>query len=222
MEIRFEVIPVGLLETNCYLIWEDSSGSALILDPGDELSRIVKRARELQLRVSAIALTHAHVDHAGVAGSIAEMFGLPVLLHPADLTLLETIPFQATLYGLPEPDPIHETAPLRDGEHIVLGKQRLEVRHTPGHSPGSVCIVSQSARTAWVGDLVFRGSVGRTDIPGGSPQDLSKSLREVILSLPDEFRLCPGHGPETTVGEERCGNPFLRGLIQPHAHGEEP
>ncbi|MDZ7374725.1 MAG: MBL fold metallo-hydrolase [candidate division KSB1 bacterium] len=212
MGLGFEALSVGLLETNCYLIWDELSSQALILDPGDEAMRIARRARELGLSVVAVAITHGHVDHAGAAGSLAELFGVPVLVHPADLDLLQAMPFQASMFGLPEPDPIPETAPLRDGDRVVLGRSVLEVRHTPGHSAGSVSLLSQDGRKAWVGDLIFQGAVGRTDLPGGSVAALRDSLRSVILSLPDDWVLCPGHGPLTTVGEERSANPFVHEL----------
>ncbi len=204
---------MGALATNCSVLWSDGSADCLVIDPGDERDRIEEWLTNRGLRPVGVVLTHAHVDHAGAAGGLARKYGAPLYLHPADRGLLANLPLQANLFGLPDPDPIEGFEDLSDGQVLSLGKGcELVVRHTPGHSPGHVCLLHSPSRTAWVGDLVFAGSVGRTDLPGGDEKLLLQSIRNVILALDDDWNLVPGHGPATTVGQERRHNPFLQGL----------
>ena len=200
---------VGPMAVNCYVLYDRVGGVAVVLDPGGGVPEILDTLRRLDTEVLGIYLTHAHVDHAAGAAALSSSTGATVFAHPAAQELLQVLPMQAKLFGLDPPEIPKQVGWLTDGEEIQIGGAGVVVRFTPGHSPDGVCYLDQFGRQAWVGDLVFRGSVGRTDLPGGSTEQLMRSIREVVLSLEDDWRLYPGHGPDTTVGEERRSNPFL-------------
>ncbi len=198
--LRLWVVPVGPLRVNCYLVAGSRSPEAVVIDPGDEADAILARAAEAGLQVRAILLTHAHWDHVGAVAEVAEATGAPVLLHAADLPLLEEW----------SPRPVVPGRLLDQGDEIRVGEVVLSVLHTPGHTPGGLCF--RAAGRVFTGDTLFAGSVGRWDFPGGSREELLRSLRDRLLPLPDELLVHPGHGPATTIGAERRDNPFLRGL----------
>ena len=212
--VRFDKIVVGPLAVNCYVLYSRRGGGGLVLDPGDDVEVIQRVLRDLGLDLVGIYLTHAHVDHAGGAAQLSRLTGAPVFLHPGDAELLQVLPMQAQLFGLEKPEVPESVLPLADGDQIRLDDASLRVRHTPGHSEGSVCLLDSAGRQAWVGDLVFRNSVGRTDLPGGSTEKLLRSIREAVLTLGDDWILHPGHGPDTTVGEERRNNRFLQEAVE--------
>ncbi|MEW6045387.1 MAG: MBL fold metallo-hydrolase [Bacillota bacterium] len=209
--IRIVTAAVGPLEANCHLILELPSRQAAVIDPGSEPERILKELEGFQ--VAWILATHAHFDHVGALRAIREKTGAPFLLHPADRELLAYAPDAATLFtgaAIPEPPP--PDGPLAHGQRIRLGRVTLEVRHTPGHSPGSVSFILAEPRpVAFTGDTLFAGSAGRTDLPGGSAELLLRSIHRQLLTLPDACRVYPGHGQATTIGAERRTNPFLQG-----------
>jgi len=199
------------MQANAYLaICEETQRCALV-DPGAEAERLLAAAAERGAEVEAILLTHAHLDHLGGVAEAARDTGAPVYLHPDDRPLYDAAPEQGRSFGLELETPPAPQHDLYDGQTIGLGECRLEVRHTPGHSPGHVCLVGDGF--ALVGDCVFAGSIGRTDLPGGDMDTLMNSIREKILTLADDTILYTGHGPSTTVRRERETNPFLTGAL---------
>jgi len=200
-------IPNGQFAQNCYLIADAASGEAVVVDPGEEWERILHEAETRGWRIGAIWLTHAHIDHIlGVAG-VREATGAPILLHPADRPLYDSLPEQALWFGFRLQPPPPPDRPLAQDDVLSVGPHRFRVRHAPGHSPGSVCLLGEGL--ALVGDVLFAGSIGRSDLPGGDGAELLRTIRRELLSLDDDTRVLPGHGPETTVGAERRSNPFL-------------
>ncbi len=202
---------LGPFQANCYLVRGPGASGAALIDPGAEPERIEAALAAWDLPLEAILLTHAHLDHVGAVGALLERRSVPLYLHPDDLPLYRGAPQQAAAFGLsaaplPEPDRAFE-----HGDRVRVAGLDLEVRHAPGHSPGGVVLVADGQ--AFVGDCVFAGSIGRTDLPGGDPRTLLGSIREQILTLPEETVLHPGHGPETTVGREAASNPFLTGAF---------
>jgi hydroxyacylglutathione hydrolase len=197
----------GAFAQNGLLVWCARSRKGILVDPGASVEQMLEAARGAGVEIEKIVLTHAHLDHVdGVARAKRET-GAPIYLHPDDEPLYRAAPTQAQWFGLEVETPPATDAPLEDGQVIRFGECELEVRHAPGHAPGHVILVGDGA--AIVGDCVFAGSIGRTDLPGGDFQTLMASIRRQILTLPDETRLYSGHGPETTVGHERATNPFL-------------
>jgi len=201
----------GAFAENCYLVADPDSREAALVDPGEEAGLFLARLRREGWTPRAIWLTHAHLDHvAGVAAVREAVPGLPLWLHPADRGLYDHAPDQARAFGLalaPQPAPDHEFA---DGASVRLGGLAFAVLHTPGHSPGSVCLSGHGV--VFVGDLLFAGSVGRTDLPGGDTTALLASIRGKLYALPDETVAYPGHGPATTIGVEKLENPFARAV----------
>ncbi|MBI3948827.1 MAG: MBL fold metallo-hydrolase [Armatimonadetes bacterium] len=208
---RFEVGPMG---NNVYLVVDEESGDAAIIDPGLESDPALDRARERGWKVRAIINTHGHFDHVDRDAHFRQQTGAELLIHADDAPMLRALPQQAAWFGMsagpaPAPDRL-----LRDGDEISVGRIRLRVLHTPGHTPGGVCLLTEPAESSPVlfsGDTLFAGSVGRTDFVGGDYATLIRSIRERLLPLPDDTLVYPGHGPETTIGEERRSNPFVGG-----------
>ena len=183
----------------------------MVVDPGASADRMAEAIVAEKLDLHAVVITHAHIDHIeGVHRIRAVASDVPILLHPDDHDLYLALPGQAAAFGLPLPAPQPPpTGPLLHGEHVRFGACALEIRHTPGHAPGHVILVAAEDGVAIVGDVIFQGSIGRTDLPGGDFYALMASIRAQVLTLPDATVLYPGHGPPTTVGHERVGNPFL-------------
>ena len=195
---------------NCYLIFDPAHPDAVLIDPGEETEKFLGEARRRERRIAAIWLTHAHLDHILGVGEIQAATGAPIHLHPADRSLYDELPQQGLWMGLRlarPPAPQHE---LAHGQRLRCGGIELEVRHAPGHSPGHVVFVAPGA--VLCGDVLFAGSIGRTDLPGGDHQTLLASIQRELLTLPDDTRVYPGHGPATSIGTERAGNPFLTSL----------
>lgn len=213
--LRVVTLELGPFQEHTLLLIDPSSRETIVVDPGFEAREIVTSIHREGLHPVAIVLTHGHIDHAfGVAELKAAFPDAPLLLHPDDLPLYEGIAEQARMFGLPEPSLPHHDGLLEDGQTLRVGGIELEVRHCPGHSPGHVVLLHRDpdAPLAVVGDVLFANGVGRTDLWGGSFEDLEQSIRTVLYTLPDETRVIPGHGPETTIGEERQSNPFVADL----------
>lgn len=203
-------IPNGRFAENCWVVADPVTARAAVIDPGEEAERILAMIADRGWTVEQVWLTHAHIDHILGVDRVREATGAPVALHPADRTWYDALPEQAALFGLPTPSPL--APPDRDlvaGGEVEVGGIRFAVRHVPGHSPGHVAFVGHGLAIS--GDTLFAGSIGRTDLPGGDHAQLLASIRRELLSLPDATRVLPGHGPETTIGAERRGNPFLVG-----------
>jgi hydroxyacylglutathione hydrolase len=204
------MLTLGPFQTNAYVVANDKTGEAVIIDPAWDGEVILAAASQRRLHIVSLWLTHAHFDHLGGAAALADAINPPppVALHPDDQGLWRN-QGGAVNFGMhldPGPEP---TIELSHGQILHVGEIELEVRHTPGHTRGGVIFYSSSDKLAFVGDSIFQGSIGRTDLPGGDYDTLIESIRSQVLSLPDETRLLPGHGPETTVGKERLTNPFL-------------
>ena len=204
-----ETLAVGPLGCNCTILGCPETRKALVVDPGGDADRIEALLDRHGLTPVALLHTHAHFDHVLGAPELKARFGAEILLHADDLPLYENVPMQGTFFGfsLPEPAPIDRFVP--DGERLNFGTRDGEVIHTPGHTPGSICLHVGSEKLLLTGDTLFAGGIGRTDLWGGSHADLMRSIRERLLPLPPETRVIPGHGPETTLGEEALTNPFL-------------
>jgi glyoxylase-like metal-dependent hydrolase (beta-lactamase superfamily II) len=212
--VKIVQIPNGMFAENCYLVMDEQAGECAIVDPGEEAGLILHKVAEAGAKPVGIWLTHAHIDHVLGVPRVAAETGAPVWLHPADRPLYDAVPEQAAWFGLAPPGPL--PAPGREmvhGEQLQVGAIRFEVRHAPGHSPGSVCLVGPGVAIG--GDVLFAGSIGRTDLPGGGFDTLIASIEHELLSLPDDTILYSGHGPETTIGRERRTNPFLTGAYRP-------
>lgn len=204
-----EIIPVGPLQCNCSVIGDESTHEAMVIDPGDDISLVLALLRKHGLRVKQIVITHAHIDHVGGAMKLRQATGAPILLNQNDYTLLKMLDMQAAWVGMASPGKVEIDQPLAEGDKLSTGSLEATVLHTPGHTEGSVCLYFSAQQKLIAGDTLFAGSIGRTDLPGGSFQKIMSSLRQRVLALPDDTIVIPGHGPLTTIGEERESNPFL-------------
>ncbi len=207
--MRIQTLPLGPLQANCYLVMDELARDLVVVDPGDDAPRLLAAIAATGLPVSAIWLTHAHFDHVGAVADVVEVFpGTPIYLHPADAVLYEAAARQAASYGLRISDPPPAGEALAEGDTVHVGAYQFRVMHCPGHAPGHVIFVGEGV--ALVGDCLFAGSVGRTDLPYADAGQLMASL-ERIAALPADTRVLCGHGPKTTIATERLSNPFLNG-----------
>lgn len=207
--VKVHQFVTGAFQENCYVLSDEVTGDAVVVDPGADGEALVSAIRALGVRPLAIWLTHAHLDHIGAVGEITDAWEVPVYLHPADLPLYRAAERQAAAFGLPFRQPPDPDTEFREGDEVRLGGSRFTVMHAPGHAPGHVVLHGEGI--ALVGDCLFAGSVGRTDLPLSNGADLERTLVR-IAALPDETRVLSGHGPETTIGRERRSNPYLMGL----------
>lgn len=205
-----ESFPVGPLHCNCTILGDEVTHEALVVDPGDNIPEILSRLQKHGLTLRQIVITHAHIDHVGGAALLRKATGAPVFLNQKDLGLLGMMEIQAGWLGVPTPEVAPPDASADDGLSIGLATLPAEVLHTPGHTPGSICLHFPAQHLLLAGDTLFAGSIGRTDLPGGDGRQILRSLRERLVVLPDATRVLPGHGPETTIGEEKQSNPFLQ------------
>lgn len=209
-DFKLEVVPVTPFGQNCSLAWSQASGQGVVIDPGGDVDTIRRAIDKARIMIEFILLTHGHIDHAGGAAALKDEIGVDIIgPHAADRPLLERLEEQGRHYGL-EARNVTPDRLLSDGETLDFAGASFDVLHCPGHSPGSVVFSSPALTFAFMGDVLFNGSVGRTDLPGGSHETLIRSIRTKILPLGDEVSFLPGHGPGSTIGHERLTNPFLR------------
>jgi len=209
--LRYQVIPVTHFEQNCSLIWCEETRAAAVVDPGGDLARIEAAIAQHGVQLQAIWITHGHLDHAGATAELARRHHCPIIgPHPADQFWIDGMPMQAQMFGFAAAEAFVPTRWLHDGDTVQLGRYTLHVRHTPGHTPGHVVFHSPDMQRAFVGDVLFAGSIGRTDFPQGNHADLLVSIKERLWPMGDETIFIPGHGPESSLGHERKTNPFVR------------
>ena len=205
-----EILPVGPLQCNCSIIGDDATHEAMVIDPGDDIADVLAIIKKHNFQVKQIVITHAHIDHVGGAMKLRAATGAPILLNQNDSTLLKMLDLQAAWIGMEPPGDVEIDHSLGESDRIAAGPLLANVLHTPGHTEGSICLYFAAEKKLIAGDTLFAGSIGRTDLPGGSFDKIINSLHEKVLALPDETIVVPGHGPLTTIGEERQSNPFLR------------
>ena len=205
-----ETFAVGPLACNCTLLGDEEAGEAIVIDPGDEVGRIHRLITQHGLQLKQILVTHAHIDHVGGALKLKRLTGAPIFFNENDLPQLKLMAAQAAWLGVSTPETAPPDESLTDGLRVGLERYPAQVMHTPGHTQGSVCLHFVPLNLLVAGDTLFAGSIGRTDLPGGDFHQIMDSIHSRLLLLPDETKVLPGHGPATTIGEERQSNPFLR------------
>jgi glyoxylase-like metal-dependent hydrolase (beta-lactamase superfamily II) len=209
--LRYLTVPVTQFQQNCSIVWCDETQSAAVIDPGGDLPRIQAAAAKLGVKLEQIWLTHAHIDHAGGTGTLARTLGLPIIgPHEGDQYWIDGLAQQSVMFGFALAEPFKPTRWLHDGDTVTVGHSTLTVRHCPGHTPGHVVFHSAEAKRCFVGDVLFAGSIGRTDFPGGDHPTLISSIRERLWPMGNDTVFIPGHGPESSFGTERRSNPFVR------------
>ncbi|HYL37842.1 MAG TPA: MBL fold metallo-hydrolase [Bryobacteraceae bacterium] len=207
-----EILPVGLLQCNCSIFGDEQSREAVVIDPGDEIDSILEILAKHGLRVKAIVITHAHIDHIGGAQKLKAATGAPVYLNANDQPLYDQIDMQARWLGMPPPERVEIDVDAREGGKLILGAADFQILHTPGHTQGSISLWIPAENKLIAGDTLFLDSIGRTDLPGGNHRQILRSIHDKLLPLNDQVQVIPGHGPNTTIGRERVRNPFLQGL----------
>jgi glyoxylase-like metal-dependent hydrolase (beta-lactamase superfamily II) len=208
--LKAAIIPVTPFQQNCTLIWDPETMTGAVVDPGGDLDAIERAIAEVGMKPEKILLTHGHIDHAGGAAELKERLGVPIEgPHEAERPLLDNLAAQGEAYGMHEARPVTPDRWLAEGDKVTVAGHTFEVLHCPGHSPGSVVLVNRPQRFALMGDVLFQGSIGRTDLPLGDHNALLDAIRTKVLPLGDEFAFICGHGPTSTIGHERRSNPFL-------------
>jgi hydroxyacylglutathione hydrolase len=205
-----KIFPVGPLQCNCSVIGDEQTREAMVIDPGDQIDDILDILRQEKLTLKQIVITHAHIDHVGGAMKLKAATGAPILMNQNDQALLKMLDVQASWVGMRPPGAVQVDETIGEGSVLKIGNISGSVIHTPGHTEGSICLYLPQEKKLIAGDTLFAGSIGRTDLPGGSFEKIMKSIHGQVLALPDDTVVFPGHGPITTIGEERESNPFLQ------------
>jgi hydroxyacylglutathione hydrolase len=205
-----EIFPVGPLQCNCSIIGDEATRDAMVIDPGDDIADILAIIQKHNLQVKQIVITHAHIDHVGGAMKLRQVTGAPILLNENDYALLKMLDVQAAWLGMRSPGKVEIDRSIGDADQVEAGPLVANVMHTPGHTEGSICLYFPAEQKLIAGDTLFAGSIGRTDLPGGSFDKIIRSLHQKVLALPDDTVVVPGHGPLTTIGDERESNQFLK------------
>src|SRR5215469_15932997 len=205
-----KILPVGPLQCNCSIVGDEHTREAMVIDPGDQVEDILHILREAKLQLKQIVITHAHIDHVGGAMKLKAVTGATILMNQSDYALLKMLDMQAAWVGMQPPGDVKIDEGISDGRVLQIGGIAGNVMHTPGHTEGSICLHFPQQKMLIAGDTLFAGSIGRTDLPGGSMEKILRSLHTRVLALPDETQVIPGHGPLTTIGDERLTNPFLQ------------
>ncbi len=205
-----EILPVGALQCNCSIFGDEQTREGLVVDPGDDIAEILAIVNRHELKVNAIVITHAHIDHIGGAQKLKRATGAPVYMNLNDAELQRMLDVQAAWLGMETPEAVAIDQPAKEGDRVVVGATEFHVLHTPGHTQGSISLWVPAERKLVAGDTLFRGSVGRTDLPGGDGRQILKSIHDKLLSLPEETVVIPGHGENTTIAREKRLNPFLQ------------
>ena len=204
------IIPVTPFQQNCSIVWDETTKLAAVVDPGGEIDRLLAEMQRRDLTLEKILLTHAHLDHAAGTAKLAASQNVPIEgPHADDRFLIESLPEQAAKYGFPASATFEPNRWLADGDQVSVGSESFQVVHCPGHTPGHVVFFHQGQQVAWVGDVLFAGSIGRSDLPRGNHDQLVRSIRDKLFPLGDEVTFVPGHGPTSTLGHERKTNPFV-------------
>jgi glyoxylase-like metal-dependent hydrolase (beta-lactamase superfamily II) len=204
-----EVFPVGMLGCNCSVIGDEQTRDAMVIDPGDDIEQVLAMLRKHGLTTRQIVITHGHIDHIGGAMKLKAATGAPILMNKNDQAQIKLLDLQASWIGVAAPGDVKIDHSLEDQDKLTTGSLKATVLHTPGHTEGSICLYFPSENRLIAGDTLFAGSIGRTDLPGGDFEKIMRSLRGPVMALPDETLVIPGHGPATTIGEEREHNPFI-------------
>lgn len=208
--LQYQTIPVTHFQQNCSLLWCDKTNKAVLIDPGGDVDKLLSAVKLNNLNLTEIWLTHGHLDHVGACAELKKLLNLPVIgPNKADLFLIEALPKQCEMFGFALVDDFIPDKWLKEGDTLSLGDEKLDILSSPGHTPGHIIIKHKKQKLLWVGDVLFKHSIGRSDFPGGDHQQLLISIKTKLLSLSDDYRFIPGHGPESTIGEERQNNPFL-------------
>ncbi|HIF9180828.1 TPA: MBL fold metallo-hydrolase [Photobacterium damselae] len=210
MSLQYRIVPVTPFQQNCSIVWCDKTNQAAIIDPGGDINVIKQTVQELGLTVTKLLLTHGHLDHVGGTEPLAQELDVPVIgPQKEDIFWLQGLPRQSEMFGFPMTEAFDPTQWLEDGDTVTVGEEDLSVLHTPGHTPGHVVFFSDSAKVAFVGDVLFNGGIGRTDFPRGDYQTLINSIKGKLWPLGNDVTFIPGHGPSSTFGRERASNPFV-------------
>ena len=210
--LKYLTVPVTAFSQNCSLVWCDQTMQAAVIDPGGDIDKILAAVKSQGLTLKEIWLTHAHIDHAGAAGTLARQLQLPIVgPHEGDQFWIDGLAQQGKMFGFPQAESFKPTRWLHDGDTVTIGNSSLTVRHCPGHTPGHVVFYSSEAKRAFVGDVLFAGSIGRTDFPQGDHDTLIASIQQRLWPMGNDTVFIPGHGPESTFGRERKTNPYVGG-----------
>ncbi|GAA6135752.1 MBL fold metallo-hydrolase [Oceaniserpentilla sp. 4NH20-0058] len=210
MALQYQIVPVTAFEQNCSILWCDETQQAVVVDPGGDLHKIEAALKSLSVQLTAVWLTHGHIDHAGATATVSESYGIPIIgPQKEEQFWIDMLPQQSAMFGFPQAGMFTPDQWLEQGDTVTVGNQTLRVMHTPGHTPGHVVFYSEPAKLVVVGDVLFNGGIGRTDFPKGDHQTLINAIKDQLFTLPEETQFIPGHGPMSTIGHEKRTNPFV-------------